>query len=54
MEIWVLLQPILAPGHVKPKDRRSLNRIAQDLFAHAKSLGPTRQGGDDATAEIVD
>jgi hypothetical protein len=54
MEIWLLLQPILAPGHVKPKDRRSLNRIAQDLFAHAKSLGPTRQGGDDATAEIVD
>ena len=53
-EIWALLQPILAPGHVKSTRARSLNRIAQDLLTQAKSLRAVRQGSDDEPAENLD
>jgi hypothetical protein len=50
MHIWTMLQPIVAPGHVGQKDKRSLQQAAQALRAAATSLKPKKRPGDDTTA----
>ena len=50
MHIWALLQPIVAPGHVARKDRRSLQQAGQALRAAAASLKPKRRQSSDTIA----
>ena len=53
-ELWALLQPVLAPGHVKSASKRTLNQAAQDLLSQAKSLRPRRNAHDDTISDILD
>jgi hypothetical protein len=53
-ELWALLQPVLAPGHVKSGSKRTLNQAAQDLLAQAKSLRPKRREYDDTINDVLD
>ena len=54
VEIWGLLQPVLAPGRVRSKHERSLNQVTQDLVTRARSLGVRRQGSDNTVNEGLD
>ena len=53
-ELWALLQPVLAPGHVKSGSKRTLNQAAQDLLAQAKSLRPKHRERDDTVNDVLD
>jgi AAA family ATP:ADP antiporter len=50
MHIWALLQPIVAPGHVARKDKRSLQQAGLALRAAAASLKPKRRQSSDTTS----
>lgn len=49
MHIWEFLQPIVAPGHVARKDKRTVQQAAQALRAAAASLKPRKRDQFDAT-----
>ncbi len=53
-ELWALLQPLLAPGHVASDGKRSLNQAAQALLAQAKTLRRVRQARDDTLNDVLD
>ena len=54
-ELWAILQPLLTPGRMKTRRKRSLNQAAQELLAAAASLRPKRgKAGDDTMADALD